>query len=74
VPLLLLPPAGLLWGISLPPLFRAQGAPPSLLCVFFVVVANYSVVFFFFPWVGVGLSRGLSWSGPGLSAGVPHAA
>jgi hypothetical protein len=27
--------------------------------------------FFFFPWVGVSLSRGLCWSGPGLSMGVP---
>jgi hypothetical protein len=27
--------------------------------------------FSFFPWVGVGLSRGLCWSGPGLSVGVP---
>jgi hypothetical protein len=31
---------------SLPPLFGAQGAPPSLLCVFFVVIACYSVSFF----------------------------
>jgi hypothetical protein len=30
--------------------------------------------FSFFPWVGVGLSRGLCWSGPGLSVGVLHAA
>jgi hypothetical protein len=27
--------------------------------------------FSFFPWVGVGLSRGLCWSGPGLSVRVP---
>jgi hypothetical protein len=32
----------------LSPLFRAQGAPPSLLCVFFVVTAYYSVFFYFF--------------------------
>jgi hypothetical protein len=52
--------------------FSTQGTPPSLLRVsFFVaVIAYYS--FFFFPWVGVGLSRGLCWSGPGLSVGVPH--
>jgi hypothetical protein len=43
-------PAGL-WGISPLPLFRAQGAPPSLLCVFFVVIAYYSVSFF---WPGRG--------------------
>jgi hypothetical protein len=41
------------------PLSGAQGALPSLLCVFFVVIAYYSGFFFFFPWVGVGLSRGL---------------
>jgi hypothetical protein len=39
-------------------LFGTQGALPSLLCVFFVVLVVYSV-FFFFPWVGVSLSRGL---------------
>jgi hypothetical protein len=32
------------------PRFGAQDALPSLLCVFFVTVAYYSV-FFFFPWV-----------------------
>jgi hypothetical protein len=31
------------------PLFRAQCAPPSLLCVFIVLIAYYSVSFF--PWV-----------------------
>jgi hypothetical protein len=30
--------------------------------------------FLFFPWVGVSLSRGLCWSGPGLSVGVLHTA
>jgi hypothetical protein len=30
--------------------------------------------FFFFPWVGVSLSRGLCWSGPGLFVGVLHTA
>jgi hypothetical protein len=29
------------------------------------------IQFLFFPWVGVGLSRGLCWSGPVLSVGVP---
>jgi hypothetical protein len=57
------------------PLFGTQCAPPSLLCVFFVVIAYYSGFFFsFFTWVGVGLSKGLCWSGPGLSVGVPCAA
>jgi hypothetical protein len=41
------------------PLFGAQGTPPSLLRVFFVVIAYYSVFFSFFPWVGFGLSMGL---------------
>jgi hypothetical protein len=39
------------WGIAPYPLFSAQGALPSLLHVFFVVV--YSVFFLFFPWVGL---------------------
>jgi hypothetical protein len=39
----------------------------SLLHVFFVVIVYYSVFCLFFPWVGVGLSRELCWSGPGLS-------
>jgi hypothetical protein len=60
-------------GFPLPP-FHTQDAPPSLLHVFIVVIAYYSVFFFFFPWVGVGLSRGLCWSGPRLSVGVLCAA
>jgi hypothetical protein len=31
------------------PPFGAQGTPPSLLCVFFVVIVYYSVFFSFFP-------------------------
>jgi hypothetical protein len=45
------------WRDSLPH-FGAQGSPPTLLCVFIVVIAYYSVPLFF-PRVGVGLSRGL---------------
>jgi hypothetical protein len=42
------------------PLFSAQGAPPSLLHVFFVVIAYCSVfLFYLFPWVGDSLSTGL---------------
>jgi hypothetical protein len=33
-------------------LFGAQGSPPSLLCVFFVVIAYYSVSLFFPGWRG----------------------
>jgi hypothetical protein len=47
------------------PLFYAQGAPPSLLCVFFVI-AYFSVSFF--PWVGVvcpgGYAQGCLWETP----------
>jgi hypothetical protein len=46
-------------GISPTPLFGVQGALPSLLRVFFVVITYYSVFFFFFPLMWVGLSRGL---------------
>jgi hypothetical protein len=35
------------------PLFGAQGAPPSLLCVFIVVIAHYSVSLFFSGWGSV---------------------
>jgi hypothetical protein len=38
------------------PPFGAQGAPPSLLCVFFVVIAYYSV--FFFPEWGLACPGG----------------
>jgi hypothetical protein len=42
---------------SAPPTFSAQGAPPSLLCVFIVLIAYYSVSIF--SSVGFSLSRGL---------------
>jgi hypothetical protein len=54
---------------SPPPLFSAQGAPPSLQRVF-ILIAYYSVSLF--SWVEVSLSRGLCCSGPGLSVGVPQ--
>jgi hypothetical protein len=39
-----------LWGISSPPFFGTQGAPPSLLCVFFFLLLLFIQVFFsFFP-------------------------
>jgi hypothetical protein len=46
--------AGLLWGNSPSPLFGTQGTLPSLLCVFFVVIAYYSIFFLF--------SLGWGWS------------
>jgi hypothetical protein len=45
-------PAGL-WGISPPHLLGTQGTPPSLLQVFFVVIAYYSGFFSFFPGWGL---------------------
>jgi hypothetical protein len=39
------------------PLFGTQGAPPSLLHVFFLLLLNIQF-FSFFPWVGVSLSSG----------------
>jgi hypothetical protein len=46
-------------GLPLPPL--GQSGHPTLFatCLIVVVVVHYSVVFLFFPWVGVGLSRRL---------------
>jgi hypothetical protein len=42
-------------------------------CLWFVSLFLLLLItqFLFFPRVGVGLSRGLCWSGPGLSMGVP---
>jgi hypothetical protein len=51
---------------SPPPLFSAQGTPHSLLCVFIVLIAYYSVSLFL---LGGGP---LCWSGPGLSVEVLH--
>jgi hypothetical protein len=72
--LLLLPsPAGLSWGIS-PSRPLALRAPCPLCYVsFLLLLLIIQFAFSFFPWVGVGLSRGLCWSGPGLSVGVPRA-
>jgi hypothetical protein len=47
---------------------------PHPLCYVSLLFLLLITKFLFFPWVGVGLSRGLCWSGPGLSVGVPHAA
>jgi hypothetical protein len=43
----------------------AQGAPPSLLCVLFFNCLFIIQFFFFFPWAGVSLSRGLCCFVPG---------
>jgi hypothetical protein len=48
--------------------------PRPLCYVSFLLLLLIIQFSFFFPWVGVGLSRGLCWSGPGLSVGVPCAA
>jgi hypothetical protein len=59
-----------LWGISLPPLQRS-GCPTlfatCLYCCYCLLLS-----FSFFPLVGVGLSRGLCWSGPGLSRSTAY--
>jgi hypothetical protein len=54
---------------SLPPIFSAQGTPPSFQRVLTVLIAYYSVSLFFL--LEVSLSTGLCCSGPGLSVGVP---
>jgi hypothetical protein len=63
------------WGVPLPhsPELRVP-RPLCYMSFFFSCLFIIQFVFFFFPWVGVGLSRGLCWSGPGLSVGVLHAA
>jgi hypothetical protein len=43
------------------------------MCLFYCYCLLFSF-FFVFPWVEVGLSRGLCWAGPGLSVGVPDVA
>jgi hypothetical protein len=56
-----------LWGIPLPPLWHSGHPTFFAKCLF----CSYCLLqsFSFFPWVGLGLSRGLCWSGPGLSVG-----
>jgi hypothetical protein len=54
-----------------PPPAQHSGRPtlfPTCLVLFLLL----STQFLFFPWVEVGLSRGLCWSGPGLSVGEPR--
>jgi hypothetical protein len=55
---------------SLPPIFSAQGTPPSFQCVLIVLIAYYSVSLFF-PGRRSVCPGGLCCSGPGLSVGVP---
>jgi hypothetical protein len=54
---------------SLPPIFSAQGTPPSFPSVFIVLIAYYSVSVFSLS--GVRSVQGLCCSGPGLSVRVP---
>jgi hypothetical protein len=59
-------------GFPSPPL-QHSGCPTVFsTCLFFCCCYCLLFSFSFFPWVGVGLSRGLCWSGPGLSVGVWH--
>jgi hypothetical protein len=55
-----------------PSFSRAQGAPPSLLHVFFNSL--FIVQLFFFCGVGIRLSRGLRWFILGVAVGIPCAA
>jgi hypothetical protein len=51
-----------------PPLGSSVHTALFVTCLFcYCLLFSFS----FFPWVGVGVSRGLCWSGPGLSVGVP---
>jgi hypothetical protein len=53
-----------------PPFFGAQVTHPLWnMSLLFLLLITQSL---FFPRVEVGLSRGLCWSGPGLSVGVPR--
>jgi hypothetical protein len=61
-------------GCPSPPLWRSGHPALFVMCLFLLFLFIIQLVFFlFFPWVGVSLSRGLCWSGPGLFVGVPHA-
>jgi hypothetical protein len=59
------------WGVLLPHSSGLRVPRPLCLMSFFFQLLVY--FFLFFPWVGVSLSRGLCWCGPGLYVGVPHA-
>jgi hypothetical protein len=72
VPTLLPSPARLVYlqfceGFPSPSLVLRAPHPLCYVCCYCLLLS-----FSFFPWVGVSLSRGLCWSGPGLSVGVPH--
>jgi hypothetical protein len=55
-------------GFPLPPLW-CSGHPALFATCLFCLYCLLLSFFFFFLWVGVSLSRGLCWSGPGLSVG-----
>jgi hypothetical protein len=61
-----------LWGIPLPT--SSVLRVPRPLCYVSFLLLLLITQFLFFPWMGVSLSRGLCWSGPGLSVGVPQTA
>jgi hypothetical protein len=73
VPPLLPSPAQLVYlqfreGFPSPPSALRAPRPLCFVSLLLLVLITQS----FFPWVGVGLSRGLCYSGPGLSVGVPR--
>jgi hypothetical protein len=61
-----------LWGIPLPALMHSGCPTIFATCLYYSYCLLLS--FSFFPWMGVSLSGGLCWSGPGLSVGVLHTA
>jgi hypothetical protein len=63
-----------LWGISPHPPSVLRVPHPLCYMSFLLLLLIFQFFFLFFPGCGVGLSRGLCWSGPGWSAGIPHAA
>jgi hypothetical protein len=73
VPPLQLSPAGSFIYSSVrdsPPPHLWHSGHPSLFGMCLFCCCCLLRFFFFFPWVGVSLSRGLCWSGPGVSVGV----
>jgi hypothetical protein len=55
------------------PTLQSSGRPAPFCYMSFCCCCCLFSFFLFFPWVGVSLSRGLCWSGPGLFVGVSHA-
>jgi hypothetical protein len=70
VPRLLPFMAGLFEGFLLPSSLGLKTPHPLFYMSFLLLLLI--ILLFFFSWVGVSLSRGLCWSGPGLSEGTMY--